>query len=206
MSDAVPVAADPRLLRTREALAAALHRRLEVGSLDAISVAELCREAGVHRTTFYAHAQSVHAFAVDEFSRNLDAISSVSVTPVETDTAGVAARYFESLLQQLEHVAAERHAYRALFAATNGGLFRALLTERLRHRARRALDVWRERAVDGAPETAQARDEAAAFIAAGLVAAIEVWALGDDTDATVAAVRIASLMPGWWPRRAEYRA
>lgn len=191
---------DARQAKTRSALEGTLHRLLASTSLDAISVSQLCREAGVHRTTFYAHAPTVYAFAIDEFTRRLDQISSVSVAPGESDTDEIAERYFESLVQLLEHVAVERAGYRALFGAAVRGAFRSVLTERLRHRAMLALEVWAARALPGVPSTAQARDEASAFIAGGLVGVIETWALGDGVDAAAAAARVATLMPGWWPR------
>lgn len=190
---------DARQARTRLALDGALHRLLASTPLDTITVSQLCREAGVHRTTFYAHAPTVYAFAIDEFTRRLDQISAVAVAPGETDTDEIAERYFESLVQLLEHVASERSGYRALFGASVRGAFRSVLTERLRHRAMLAIEVWGARAVPGIPQTEQSRAEASAFIAGGLVSVIETWAFGDDVDAAAAARRVGTLMPAWWP-------
>lgn len=190
---------DPRARRTRDALEAALANLLERHPLDTISVAELCREAGVHRTTFYAHAGGVHAFALATFSRQLDAASTVDVELSAESVEEVSARYGASLVDLLDLVAAERAGYRALFTSTSRGVFRLALDERLRHRARLSLDVWRELEVPGAPESSADRDEAAAFIAGGLVGALEAWALGDETETDVASERIGALMPRWWP-------
>lgn len=192
---------DPRLLRTRAALTSALLRLLEHRPLDGISVAALCREAGVHRTTFYGHAPSVHAFALAVFTQDLDRLTAVSVEPSAETPQHIAERYFDSLLRVLEHVAVERAGYRALFGSASRGVFRAALDDRLRRRARIALEVWRAQRVPGAPVADAAIDEAAAFIAGGLVGAVETWATGDETDAAASAARIATLMPGWWPRR-----
>jgi AcrR family transcriptional regulator len=191
---------DPRLLRTRAALTDALLRLLERMPLDAISVAALCREAGVHRTTFYGHAPGVHAFALTVFTQDLDQLTAVAVEPAETPEH-LAERYFDSLTRVLDHVADERAGYRALFGSTSRGVFRAALDERMRRRARIALEVWRAKRVPGAPVADTAVDQAAAFIAGGLVGAIEAWAMGDETDAAASAARIAALMPAWWPRR-----
>lgn len=190
---------DPRARRTRDALEAALANLLERHPLDTISVAELCREAGVHRTTFYAHAGGVHAFALATFSRQLDAASTVDVELSAESVEEVSARYGASLVDLLDLVAAERAGYRALFTSTSRGVFRLALDERLRHRARLSLDVWRELEVPGAPESSADRDEAAAFIAGGLVGVLEAWALGDETETDVASERIGALMPRWWP-------
>ncbi|MEI5585087.1 MULTISPECIES: TetR/AcrR family transcriptional regulator [unclassified Agromyces] len=191
---------DPRQRRTRAALTETLLRLLEDEPLDAISVARLCREAGVHRTTFYAHAPSVHAFALAVFTQDLDRLAAVEVEPAGETPAHVAERYLDSLTMVLDHVALERAGYRALFGSASRGVFRAALDERMRRRARRALEVWRAQDVPGAPASDAALAEAAAFIGGGLVGAIETWAMGDEADAAASAARIAALMPGWWPR------
>ncbi|RXZ40578.1 TetR/AcrR family transcriptional regulator, partial [Agromyces binzhouensis] len=190
---------DPRHRRTRAALAAALLRLLEREPLDAISVAALCREAGVHRTTFYAHAPNVHAFALHVFTQDLDRLSAVAVEPGAETPEHVAERYLASLVAVLEHVVEDRAGYRALFGSTSRGVFRSALEARLRHRARLALEVWRAQRVPGAPSDDVAIAEAAAYIAGGLVGALETWALGDETDAAASAARMATLMPSWWP-------
>lgn len=192
---------DPRLQRTRVALTSALLRLLERAPLDEISVAALCREAGVHRTTFYGHAPNVHAFALAVFTQDLDQLTAVTVEPAAETPEHIAERYFDSLTRVLEHVADERAGYRALFGSAGRGVFRAALDERMRRRARIALEVWRAKRVPGAPVADAAVDEAAAFIAGGLVGAVETWAMGDETDAAASAARIAALMPRWWPRR-----
>lgn len=197
---APPAPGDPRWRRTRAALTEALLRLLEREPLDAVTVAGLCREAAVHRTTFYAHAPSVHAFALAVFTQDLDRLAAVDVEPSGERPEQVAERYLDSLTMVLDHVAVERAGYRALFGSASRGVFRGALAERMRRRARIALEVWRAQGVPGAPRSDVAIDEAAAFIAGGLVGAIETWALGDETDAAASAARIATLMPGWWPR------
>ncbi|WP_353814812.1 TetR/AcrR family transcriptional regulator [Agromyces sp. SYSU T00266] len=192
---------DPRHRRTRAALTAALLRLLEREPLDAISVAALCREAAVHRTTFYAHASNVHDFALDVFTQDLDRLTAVAVEPEAETPEHVAERYLASLVAVLEHVADDRAGYRALFGSTSRGVFRSALDARMRVRARLALEVWRAQGVPGAPHDDVAIAEAAAYIAGGLVGALETWAMGDETDAAASAARLATLMPSWWPRQ-----
>lgn len=50
---------DPRTRRTLEALTAAMAELLPTTPLRQISVARLCRTAGIHRTTFYKHYDTV---------------------------------------------------------------------------------------------------------------------------------------------------
>ncbi|WP_164863648.1 TetR/AcrR family transcriptional regulator [Agromyces sp. LHK192] len=191
---------DPRQIRTRELLAEALTRLLERKTLDEVTVAELCREAAVHRTTFYGHFDSVAEFALQEFSQSIDRIAEVDVDPRAERPVDVSRRYVDSMRDILTLVADERAGYRTLLGSSTRGVFRIALEERLRERARLALEVWRDQDVPGAPRTDDAMDRAAAFIAGALVGIIETWSSSDETDAATAAEEVGSLLPGWWPR------
>ncbi len=190
---------DPRVMRTREALRQTLRTLLVDHTLDEISVAMLCREAGVHRTTFYGHTQNVRQFAISQFSGDLERIATVPVDADRETPEHVAARYVSSMHDMLAHIAADRPTYRALFASESRGAFRTALESRLRPRAARALEVFAVQGIEGAPLMDVERAEAAAFIAGALVGAIEVWTMADDVDAAAASARIARLMPRWWP-------
>lgn len=189
---------DPRQARTRRALTDALLRLLENAPLDDITVTRLCREAAVHRTTFYGHADGVHAFAVSVVSRDLDELSRVDVLSRSEAPTDSAARYFGALTAMLTHIAVERQLYRPLFASASRGALRSALEQRLRHRVVLALEVF---AREGAPDVPHggAGEETAAFIAGGLVGVVEVWSGESDEDAAAAARRILRLMPPWWP-------
>jgi len=184
---------DPRQARTRAALSDALMRLLASSPLDSISVAALCREAGVHRTTFYGHAAGVEEFAVDFLTRDLDL-----VTAVESPSGpGIdLSRYRTALITLLAHVADERALYRPLLQSRWGGSLRAAIDGRLRERFLIALDVFRASNVVGVPDQ---RTEAVAFLTGALVGMIASWAASDDVDAVAAADRVLALMPAWWP-------
>nr|BFF11184.1 hypothetical protein GCM10025699_24870 [Microbacterium flavescens] len=188
---------DPRQVRTREALGSALMRLLETVPLDALSVARLCREAGVHRTTFYGHADSVDAFAVAWFTRDLDRLSAVEVSG--RSPREIAGQYLDALRALLDHVASERAVFRAMFASSSRGAFRAALEERLRARAASAIVALDAAGAAGVPRGSRAREEAAAFISGALVGVVEVWSRDDDVDARAASERVLALMPPWWP-------
>ncbi|MFJ4223451.1 TetR/AcrR family transcriptional regulator [Microbacterium sp. NPDC089695] len=183
---------DPRHARTRTALGDALLRLLASAPLDAITVASLCREAGVHRTTFYGHAAGVEEFAVEFLTRDLDAVATVDPEQGGIDLQ----RYRTALVTILEHVAAERTLYRSLLQSRWAGSLRAAIDARLRGRFILALDVF---ASTGAASVPARRDEVAAFLSGALVGAIDVWSAGEDTDARAGADRILALMPTWWP-------
>ena len=46
---------NPRLAKTKESLLEALIRMLEEVPLESITVSDLCKEAGINRTTFYKY-------------------------------------------------------------------------------------------------------------------------------------------------------
>lgn len=191
---------DPRQTRTRAALGDALIRLLASSPLDSISVAALCREAGVHRTTFYGHAAGVEEFAVDFLTRDLDVVATVD----PSDGSGIdLSRYRTALVTLLEHVAAERALYRPLLRSRWGGSLRTAIDGRLRERFLLALDVFASTGLPGIPA---ARDETAAFLTGALVGVIDVWAASDDQDAEACADRVLALMPRWWPISPEVAA
>ena len=184
---------DPRQERTRAALGDALLRMLENAPLDTITVASLCREAGVHRTTFYGHAQGVEEFAVDFLTRDLDAVATVDAA---SSPGSDLTPYRDALVTLLEHVVEERRLFRPLLRSRWAGALRAAIEARLRVRFLIALDVF---AASGVPEIPSEREEVAAFLSGALVGMIDAWASSDDQDAGAAADRILSLMPRWWP-------
>lgn len=59
---------DPRGQRSRAALHAAVLRLLQTRPLADVTVSALCREAGLHRTTFYKHYASLEAAAASALS------------------------------------------------------------------------------------------------------------------------------------------
>ena len=56
---------DPRALRTRQKLVAAFHAAVADADPSAMSVASLTRAAGVNRTSFYSHFDSIKKGVID---------------------------------------------------------------------------------------------------------------------------------------------
>ncbi|WP_368496621.1 TetR-like C-terminal domain-containing protein [Herbiconiux sp. A18JL235] len=69
----------------------ALFELLREHDLTEISISELCRTAGVHRTTFYGHYGDIFAFAADSFASVLDDMTNGGDEPESVTTASVAA-------------------------------------------------------------------------------------------------------------------
>jgi AcrR family transcriptional regulator len=99
---------DPRTRRTLTALRQALATLLEEKPLSHITVSELCRVAGIHRTTFYKHfdiVPEVAATVVQELGRAV-------VGPRRSDDGGLTYRAW--LTAVLEHAAEHRRLYARL--------------------------------------------------------------------------------------------
>ncbi|MGW9114731.1 TetR/AcrR family transcriptional regulator [Microbacterium sp. NPDC055683] len=186
---------DPRALRSRQRLQDALRVLLTREDLTEIGVAELCREAGVHRTTFYGHYTTVGDVAADLYASWLDEVGTVSALPGET-LAELAARYADTTVTVLRSVTAERRTLRVLLASELSLSFRRRLQALFDERCLIAVRLFRERGLD-----VDFDDElAAAFVSGGIVGAILHWAGEDDADEEAYARAIISHMPPWWPR------
>ncbi len=185
---------DPRALRTRERLREALRRLVADEDFSHVGVAELCREAGVHRTTFYGHYDSVGDVAADLYATTIDERSAVDI-PASDSIDDLAMRYREALVGILEAVQAERNAFRSLLGSSVSLGFRRRMLTGFVERAELAIAELREHglAADVDVETASA------FIGGGMVGAIEAYAFSDEADALGYARRVQTHMPAWFP-------
>lgn len=65
---------NPRLAKTKESLLGALIRMLENRSLDSVTVSDLCKEAGINRTTFYKYYAVPEDVIIEAAERMLDEV------------------------------------------------------------------------------------------------------------------------------------
>ncbi|UCM86654.1 TetR/AcrR family transcriptional regulator [Streptomyces marincola] len=191
--------AEPRAVRTRERLTNAFRDALPETSLDQLSVAEICRRAGVHRVTFYGHWPDIRSLAAEVFAQSVDRLARVpqDVISAAAGPADLAAAYERALRGQLREILDQRAAYRALFTSDTDAGFRRRLEAAQRERALAAI---RELTRLGVAVPGAAAGYPAGYIAGGVVTAFETWALGDATDVEAAATDIAAQLPHWWPR------
>lgn len=188
-------ARDPRTARTVAALRSALRESLRDRALDDVSVSELCRIAEVRRTTFYTHFTSVADLLTEMLTTAVD-------EPLDlVDTSGmsvptVATLFHRTLEESFEVVTRDRHLFRVGFESAAATPMRRRLTAAFARRLELALGIWREH---GAALDVDA-PVATAFVAGGLAASVEAWALSDDTDATCWTTSVRDQMPPWWPR------
>ncbi len=186
---------DPRTRRTVASLRAALRESLAVRALDDVSVSELCRTAGVRRTTFYTHHSGVgellSTMLVEELEAPLDLPDTSSMSIAE-----VAAEFQETLIEAFGIVTRDRMLFRAAFTASTSSTFRRTLEATMARRLDIALQIWRSHgaALDVFDPVA------VPFAAAGLAGSVEAWALGDGADPVAWADGVRDQMAPWWPR------
>jgi len=191
---------EPRAARTHEALTSALFELLDEHDLTEISISELCRTAGVHRTTFYGHYADIYAFAGDSFAGILDQLAELDQLDAgqqSESVAAITASYYDAVHAILAHILEHRSAYRMMFSTRVDAGFRRELHQRLLRHAAVAVSNWRRfgLAQDVDPESA------AAFVAGGSVGVLEQWALSDATDIDRGAADIVGTTEAWLQSR-----
>lgn len=155
---------DARVARTKAELKKALLAMLEDGSIDEVSIDELCERAGVHRATFYRHYPSVRAL--------LDEIGEETVNSIGLKLEGMAgAPALEVLTCALTAIQSNATTLHALHESGPGTHFAQTICSY-------AFDIARgvppEQAVTSPVYQPTPRE---AFACGGFVAIAEHWAL-----------------------------
>jgi AcrR family transcriptional regulator len=191
---------DPRRQRSRERLYAAALELAAGRPMSEVSVTQVAEAAGVHRSTFYEHADSPQSLVEAALTAELDLLRdalmadrSDAATALVTVTRGV-----------LEHVLHHADIYRRELS-DGGGALHAMLsrhfrgtTEALIERGRVEIDV----AVAGT-RPAEVADAAARFLADGTVGLIDGWLRHPRPQVEQFLRLYAALLPAWWPHRPE---
>jgi len=172
----------------------ALMRMLAGEELSSIGVAELCREAGIHRTTFYGHYESIGELAADTFAEIITAAAAACPQPGDS-VEQISRTYLAAAENVLAAVARDRCAIRSLLDSPMSLDFRGRLREHFLEHASSAIDAMRAHN----PTLPDNTDVGAAFVAGGIVSVIELWAHTEDNDAAAFAARMYRSMPSWWP-------
>jgi len=189
---------DPRKLRSRERLYAAALELAAGQPISELSVTQVADAAGVHRSTFYEHADSPESLVESALTAELDGLRAALLT----DRSDAATALVTVTRGVLEHILRHADIYRRELSG-GGGALHAMLsrhfrgtTEVLIERGRVELDV----VVDGMPPAGVA-DAAARFLADGTVGIIDGWLRHPDPQVELFLRTYAALLPGWWPHR-----
>ncbi|PFG40685.1 TetR family transcriptional regulator [Georgenia soli] len=174
---------DPRTRRTRAALGRAMAQLVVEAPLAQVSVAGLCRAAGVHRTTFYKHFRTVTELAGAVLGELFDRID-------ELEAGGDSTVWLEGLLA---HAAGQRPAYAALIGPDGDPTLSRAVTDRLIEAAGRTLlPLQNDGTVLGTETATVAR--VMGFAAYG---ALEAVLLGADPQVTARAC-VGGLPVPWY--------
>jgi AcrR family transcriptional regulator len=189
---------DPRKQRSQARLYAAALELAADRPMSELSVTHIAEAAGVHRSTFYEHADSPQALVEAALTAELDLLRdalmsdrSDAATSLDTVTRGV-----------LEHVLRHADIYRRELS-DGGGALHAMLSRHFRgtsealiERGRVAIDI----AVEGTPRS-DVTDAAARFLADGTVGLIDGWLRLPHPQVEQFLLLYAALLPDWWPHR-----
>ncbi|GLY14726.1 TetR/AcrR family transcriptional regulator [Kineosporia rhizophila] len=189
---------DARQRRSRERLHQAVLRLAEERPVSQVSVSELAREAGVHRSTFYEHASSPDDLLRQALLVDLDALREPLLAETGADLAVVATEVTQGVMRHIEdHIA----IYRRDLAYTSEVGLRSMLGSHFLESSRILLDLARvriEMPVAGVPDDAAA-DIAARLVADGTVGAIAGWLERPDLSVDDFLSVYVQMLPSWWP-------
>lgn len=187
---------DARRRRSRDRLHRAVLDLARDDSVTDLTVTQVADAAGVHRSTFYEHADSPASLLQAALLAELDGLRA----DLLADPSDEAVR--EVTHGVLEHVRAHAPIYRRGLAPDAGadGLH-GVLAEHFLESARQVLRSGRLRIplrIDGVSADVTV-DAAARFVSAGTVGVIQAWLepAGDPDVATFEALYDA-LVPDWW--------
>lgn len=181
--------------RSRDRLAEAILRLAPTREVGRIPVAELAREAGVHRSTVYEHAESPAGLLRLVLRGELDEARRTHLAEIEPSGAAAAIRGVT--LAVLEHVERHDEVYRRALGSHDEAALHAMLSAHFREST---LQLFEHGAVVP-PVPEGERDVVARFLADGWVGAIDAWL---QTPAPRDRERLLELsdafLPAWWPR------
>lgn len=176
--------ADPRVTRTRAAIAEAVRRVSSAGG--ELTVASIAREAGVSRASFYAHYAGLDELAVHLMRRAFQAIAAqYMASPLPPDEA-----MRESQRHLVDYFVENRAFYRSVSAlpVSKDGYLAGV----------RMMATLIEPALAEHPEVGNAA-ATARYIAGAAYGLIDAWLAGDvDLAPEELADHLTSLLPPWF--------
>jgi len=163
-----------------------------------VTVSELARTAGVHRSTVYTYAPSPTELLQRVLTAELDVLRAGYLVDVGPDdaVAAVAGVTRAVLVHVDEHDAIYR---RGLGADSGSASLHAMLSAHFQGSLELLLD---QHSITVPAETPEERRMITRYLADGIIGAIDVWLDGDrprQVDAPIAV--LDRVLPAWWPHR-----
>lgn len=186
---------DPRYLRVRAKLVAALLDLARTRPAEEITVSELTAAAGVSRTAFYSHAGSPAQLLADVLVGELRPRLATLAESMSHPGARYVDLWRAIYMTLLEHVQAHRRIYE-LITSGNSAVFSALISC-FEEAARRYVDAIRDR-LDGPPVTELWAAMAVQQQVHNMIAVIGAWiATGMLEPAEAVVDTYMTLAPPW---------
>lgn len=183
---------DARAQRSFGRLSAAILDLAAHGPVETLSVAEIARTAGVHRSTFYEHADSPSTLLRAVLRGELDEAREVNLGGPHERDWDAAVR--TTTLAVVEHLERHRAVYLRSFASPADASLRSLLGEHFRA----SIVLLVERGAVRSP--VDDVELMARFVADGTVGALSAWLTHEaPRDAGLFLDTFAQLVPPWWP-------
>jgi AcrR family transcriptional regulator len=184
---------DVRHERTRKRLAGAVLSLASRRDISSASVSELSRRAGIYRTTFYAHADTVVELLTKVLSSELDEVRRKYMIELERTGQFLLDHARRSLSDVVDHVVKHEAVYGRVSLTP---VLRALLGEHFQG----ALSLAMRKGFVGRPSS-RPEDTAvcSAFITHGIAGGIEAWLhLPAPRDREALHSAIESMYPPWY--------
>jgi len=182
---------DPRSVRTVTRLRRAAEELGATKPLHAISVTELCRAAGVHRTTFYAHYNSVTEVVADALGDRFAELVATRDSPGTDDPTAIVQRAVEQLRAMLLWVREHDADFKVLQVAPVVG--HGAIAQRLGEWVKGVHDDM----AAGGIQLPGDREVIDTVVTSALAAGIVAWA-GSSASAKEFLDSIVAALPGWW--------
>ncbi|WP_424466852.1 TetR/AcrR family transcriptional regulator [Pseudoclavibacter helvolus] len=195
---------DPRQARTRSALQDAIYQLAASQPIADVSVAQVARQAGITRDTFYRYAPTPEHLLSTFLGEEIDALMApIRSLPASSGTE--LSVFDEPERELLRHIAARAQIYRSAMAPRLTGPVRDTLVDRIETGLLTHLERHPE--IAPAPQPGIDRERhyrlLVAYAGGGTVSAIEEWLRSGDLDDVDAAARtIIAASPDWWLGRA----
>jgi AcrR family transcriptional regulator len=180
---------DPRAVRTRGAITAAVHSLIAEGE-PSPSVSQIVRRAGVSRSSFYAQFANLDQLAAAVFSQAFTEIESASIAARATVAAAGPETTWQAVERLVRHVDAHRDFYSRGFPATVAGHDEVIGALAAQLRASIPLV--------SSPPPGVSVEATAMWIAGGKLAVLRSWLTGQLAGSVEDITgQIMALLPGW---------
>jgi AcrR family transcriptional regulator len=189
---------DARILRTRIQLRRAALHLASTDPIGSITVADLTREAGINRATFYKHADSPLQVLESALVEDLDGMRANFLSDAANPATDFTELWREAAHGTAAHVAKFAPIYQQGFSVTADGILQSLLS---RHITNSMATLFRAQP-NLLPEAPVGSsdfyiDAYASALGHGLTAVLRVWLNSENSDVEEYTSAVLNTLPVW---------